>query len=331
MRGPFRFAGLLITIAAGFHLSCSSAETSTTAPTSDRCQVSVTNSTSSFTATGGTGTVSVTTARDCTWSASSGASWLSIGAASGQGEATISYNVAANTVPSPRSGAITVSAQSVEVSQAAAPCRFSLSRSGDSIAAAGGRLSVDVSTMSGCGWTATSGVPWISVTSGQSGNANGTVGLSVAANTGADRVGQVNVGGQTYTVTQAAAPPPAPTPTPPTPTPPEPTPPAPTPSPAPSPTPAPAPAPNPAPSPTPTPPAPAPAPTPTTIHLDGVALLVSGSCPNISFLILTQRVTADSSTDYSGGKCKDLKTGKGVTVDGVKSGGTVDATKIRIK
>ena len=35
----------------------------------------------------------------------------------------------------------------------------------------------------GCAWTATSSAPWLTVTSGASGNGNGTVGYSVAANT----------------------------------------------------------------------------------------------------------------------------------------------------
>ena len=83
----------------------------------------------------------------------------------------------------------------VQLSQAAAACHFSLSRSSDTIGAAGGQLSVDVSTLTGCGWTATSGSSWIAITSGQAGNANGTVALVISANSGAGRVGQVHVAG----------------------------------------------------------------------------------------------------------------------------------------
>src|SRR5262249_6265147 len=85
----------------------------------------------------------------------------------------------------------------------------------------------------GCAWTAASADSWIAVRSGQSGNASGTVGLTVAANAGDARVGRVNVAGQNYTVNQVGAPRPAPAP-----------PPAPTPPPSPSPTPPPAPAPD---------------------------------------------------------------------------------------
>jgi hypothetical protein len=141
--------------------------------------------------------------------------WVSIpGPRDGQGDASISYSVAANSVPSPRSGLVAAGSVKVQLSQAAAACRFSLSRSSDTIAAVGGPLSVDVSTLTGCSWTATSGSSWISITSGQAGNANGTVALVVSAKAGAGRVGQVNVAGQLYTVTQAS-----PQPTPPAPPP----------------------------------------------------------------------------------------------------------------
>jgi hypothetical protein len=60
----------------------------------------------------------------------------------------------------------------------------------------------------------------MSIRSGASGTASGTVVFSVAANDGGQRVGTATVGGQSYTVTQDAAngpsppPPPGPAPTP---------------------------------------------------------------------------------------------------------------------
>src|SRR5206468_1235915 len=80
--------------------------------------------------------------------------------------------------------------QRISLSQAAAPCRFDLSRTRDSIGAAGGRLSVSLTTLNGCAWTASSGSAWITIQSGQSGNANATVVVSVAPNTGEARVGE---------------------------------------------------------------------------------------------------------------------------------------------
>jgi hypothetical protein len=319
-----RISAFLTSIALpSLFCACTSTQTSVTAPTASRCDISISNTPSSFTAAGGTGTVTVSTARDCTWTVATEAGWVSItGARSGQGEASIPFSVLSNPVPSPRSGEIVVVSQRVQLSQAAAPCQFSLSRSGDRIAAAGGRLSFDVSTLSGCGWSASTSQNWIAISSGQSGNANGSVGLSIAANTGGARTGQVTVGGQSYTVTQdeAPVPPPAPAPPAPAPTPPAPAPPAPAPpAPAPSPTPAPPPAPTPAPSPS------------TPVHIEGIALSVTGTCPSVGFFVGTTSVTGSQSTDYDK-KCSDLKNGSRVEIDGTRLGsGPVSATKIKIR
>jgi Putative binding domain, N-terminal/Domain of unknown function (DUF5666) len=191
-----------------------------TSPTAAKCDVSVPNPPASpFPSSGGGGSISIATTRDCTWSISADASWVTVSATSGQGERNVPFTVAPNPTPAARSGALVVASQRVPVSQAGAPCRFDLSRAGDTISAAGGSLSFDVSTLSGCSWTASSPVGWIAIQSGQSGSANGTVSLMVAANAGAQRSGQISVGGQTFTVTQTAAtagppPPPGVTPTP---------------------------------------------------------------------------------------------------------------------
>ena len=62
-----------------------------------------------------------------------------------------------------------------------------------------------VTSGTGCDWTAASQAPWITVTNGASGSGNGTVRLSVAANSGSQRVGTVTIAGETFTVTQSAA------------------------------------------------------------------------------------------------------------------------------
>src|SRR6266850_129310 len=216
--GTFRDVSFALILAAATS-ACHSAQTSVTGPTADtKCQVSASSTPESFTATGGTGAVTIAAARDCTWSIATTTTWMTIGGdRSGQGEASISYSVAANPAPVARSGSIVVGSQTVSVSQAAAPCTYSLGRPRDTIGFEGGALSVPVTTLTGCGWTAASQVPWIGIRSGQNGNASGTVAMDVAANAGAARVGQVIVGGQIYTVNQSAAPapPPPPAPTPP--------------------------------------------------------------------------------------------------------------------
>ena len=153
----------LACLAAG----CSSTQTSLNAPTADKCQVGVSSAPSAFTATGGQGSLTITTARDCTWSISTEAGWVSIsGDPGGQGEASVPYAIAPNPAPTPRAATVAVGSQSVTLNQAPAPCLFALSRAGDAIGYAGGRLTFDVTTLTGCGWTASTGDGWIAVTSG---------------------------------------------------------------------------------------------------------------------------------------------------------------------
>ena len=78
------------------------------------------------------GSFTVTAAAGCTWSATSNASWLT-SAASGNGNGTASYSVAANTGSTPRTGTLTVGGQSFVVTQAAT----NASSSGNLLANAG--------------------------------------------------------------------------------------------------------------------------------------------------------------------------------------------------
>jgi CSLREA domain-containing protein/uncharacterized repeat protein (TIGR01451 family) len=64
--------------------------------------------------------------------------------------------------------------------------------------------SIAVTFPAGCGRTAVSNVPWITVTSGNIGSGNGTVGYTVDVNnTGSPRTGTITVAGLTFTVNQS--------------------------------------------------------------------------------------------------------------------------------
>jgi all-beta uncharacterized protein/uncharacterized protein DUF5666 len=300
MRNRILVAAIAAACAAFASNACSKTETSITAPSSDRCDLTATGTPVSFPPPGGQGSLTILTTRDCTWSVATDAGWVTIaGDRSGQGEATVRYTVAPNPVPSPRSGALVVGGQSVAVSQQGAPCVFSLSRTNDTIDGSGGRLTVGVTTLSGCHWTANAGTAWINVVSGQSGDASGTVGLSIAANAGAARNGQVTIAGQAYTVSQKASTPPPPTPDP-----------------------------TPTPSPTPDPP-----PTPGARHVSfsGTATNVSGRCPNVTFSVGGNSIVADDSTDFKSSKCGDLQNGRDVDGEGdVQPSGVIRATRLRV-
>jgi hypothetical protein len=215
-------------------------------PSDTKCAVGVRNSASEIPATGATATLTVSTERECSWSARADVSWISLGQTNGQGAATFNYSVASNPAGASRRGAVTVGEQRVDVVQAAAPCQYAVEPSAVTVAAAGGSVSVNLTATSGCAWRAQPDSPWLQEVAPSEGSGNATLRFNVPANAGAARAATLRIGEAAVRVTQSAAAGPAPTPTPP-PTP------APTPAPPPAPEPTPAPAPTPTPTPTPTP------------------------------------------------------------------------------
>jgi hypothetical protein len=155
---------------------------------------------------GGPASVAVSaTATTCAWNASSGAAWLAVSPASGTGSGSVNVTVAAN-AGAARTGTLTIAGQTYTVSQGAVPCGFSLSSSSTTVAPSGGTSSVNVgANLSGCGWTASSGAAWATVTPA-SGTGSGSVSVTVAANSGAARSATLTIGGQSYVVSQAAVP-----------------------------------------------------------------------------------------------------------------------------
>ena len=83
------------------------------------------------------------------------------------------------------------------------PCAYALSPSRGNFPAAGGTGTIRVTAMQGCDWTAQTKAHWITITSARSGNGNGIVNYSVAANASKKaRTATMTVAGQTFTVTQ---------------------------------------------------------------------------------------------------------------------------------
>jgi subtilisin family serine protease len=99
------------------------AQTVTFTPTSIApvCTYALGSIEQNFTASAGTGAVSLTAGASCSWTATSNDSWLTItSASSGTGNSTINYSVAANTGAS-RRGTIFIADKAFSVSQDAAP------------------------------------------------------------------------------------------------------------------------------------------------------------------------------------------------------------------
>ncbi|MCM3879032.1 MAG: BACON domain-containing protein [Vicinamibacterales bacterium] len=86
-------------------------------------------------------------------------------------------------------------------------CSFTASPSSPTLAAASATEIVNVTTTSGCVWSAVSDVSWITVIGDSSGTGNGFITYEVAPNvTLAARTGTLTVAGQTVTVTQSGVP-----------------------------------------------------------------------------------------------------------------------------
>ena len=153
-------------------------------------------------------TVAVTAPAGCNWTATSNQTWATItGGASGSGNGTVSYSVAANGTPSPRAATLTIAGQAFALTQAGGTCNFAVAPTSDNVPAAGGTgRTVAVTVQTGCAWTATESASWITITAGGSGSGNGTVTYSVAANTStSQRSSTIAIGSQVVTVTQQGA------------------------------------------------------------------------------------------------------------------------------
>jgi hypothetical protein len=166
------------------------------------CNYALTPANQTIAAAGGNSSFNVQTSAGCTWPVVSNAAWLTIsGTANGVGNGTVNFTAVPN--PSPqRTGTITVAGQTFTVTQADG-CTFNITPTSQAIAASGANGVINVTAGVGCVWTAASNSNWINITSGVNGTGNGTVGFSVAANTGPARTGTLTIAGQTFTINQA--------------------------------------------------------------------------------------------------------------------------------
>jgi uncharacterized repeat protein (TIGR01451 family) len=172
------------------------------------CMFSIDHDSNSFSSTGGTDSVEVTTSdASCNWIATSNAGFINItSGGSGTGNGTVNYSVDSNPAGVPRSGTLTIAGKTFTVTQLGVICTFSLSASSHDFDAAGGSGTVDVITPSGCVWTAVSNDSFITITSGGGGTGNGTVAYSVAANTNRiPRMGTMTIANNSFTIRQSSS------------------------------------------------------------------------------------------------------------------------------
>jgi uncharacterized protein (TIGR03437 family) len=121
----------------------------------------------------------------CAWTASSNETWAAIPlGASGTGTGTVDVQTGVNSAGASRSALITVAGQTVTLTQADSSCSYALNPNSVQAPAAGGPVTVDLTTGAGCPWYLQNDSQAISITSGASGTGDGTLAFTVAPNGG---------------------------------------------------------------------------------------------------------------------------------------------------
>jgi len=160
-----------------------------------------------FQITGGDGVLNVTAPAGANWTAVSNDSWIIITSSnSGTGNGTVFYSVRDNFNASLRTGSITIAHRTYLIRQdgtGTGTCTNSITPTGQSFLAAGGNGTIQVTAGAGCIWNATSKVSWLTITSDNGGQGNGTVTFSVSANaSGIARKATISVAGRTFAIKQ---------------------------------------------------------------------------------------------------------------------------------
>ncbi len=156
-----------------------------------------------------TNTIAVSAGSGCAWTVLNTNDWLIVlSGASGTGNGTVTYAVAANPSVNQRTGVVLIGGQPFSVTQRGILCSYSISPTDRTHGYGATSNSVSVTAPSSeCAWTVGNTNAWINVLSGTNGSGDGTVLYAVAANPGmSDRTGVVLIGGQSFTVTQRGIP-----------------------------------------------------------------------------------------------------------------------------
>jgi len=152
-----------------------------------------------------TGTVTVSAAANCQWTAESHKPWININNSSGQGSGSVIYSVMANPTLQARSGTLSIAGKTVTVNQDKGECSYSITPITHTHSANAENGSVNVTTsLEQCQWTArTNEVSFLNIRTNLPIQGNGTVIYSITANTSTgNRQGTLTIAGQTFTVNQ---------------------------------------------------------------------------------------------------------------------------------
>jgi hypothetical protein len=170
------------------------------------CAYTISPTSQTVAAVGGTGTITVATTSGCAWTATSSTSWLTISSgATGTGNGSVGFTALASSLSTSRTGTITAAGKTFTVTQSASTCSFSVSPLLVTLSSTAITSSVTVTTATGCAWSATETATWLSISSGTGRTGSGSLSFSATANTGASRTATMTVAGKAITVSQSAA------------------------------------------------------------------------------------------------------------------------------
>jgi hypothetical protein len=170
------------------------------------CTFAISPEAQPFNANGGSGQVTVSAGAACVWTAAANDTWLKIASgASGRGNGMVHFDVAANTLPTPRTGTLTIAGHTFTVTEsgknATEECTYSVTPVSFAPCMAGGNLIATLATQNACTWTASSDVGWLKV-SAASGSGQKTITIGYTDNYDAPREGVVKLRWPTATAGQ---------------------------------------------------------------------------------------------------------------------------------
>jgi endo-1,4-beta-xylanase len=170
-------------------------------PPASSCTYSLNRTTVEISGAGGSAPIAVTTWPACIWTVAGLPDWIA-SPASGKGATTATLTFAANPGAA-RTATVTVAGTSVTVSQEAA-CTYTVDTLSTGFSLAGGSATIPIATGSGCPWSASSTLDWVSFTGSASGAGDGSVTIQAARDAGAARSGIITIAGQPVTISEGA-------------------------------------------------------------------------------------------------------------------------------
>lgn len=173
------------------------------------CTFSLSAASGTIPAAGGSGNLTVTSGAGCGWTATSSAAWATVTPAAGSGVGAVTFSATPNALVTARTATLTIAGKSYSLTQAGAPCSYTLTPTTITAMGYSATGSIGVASSAGCAWTASTANSWITLAT-TGGTANGIVSYSLERNsTKAVRTGTVVIAGKTCTITQSI--PPSPT------------------------------------------------------------------------------------------------------------------------